>query len=80
MNVSKVSVWKAEMFADGNPRWIIDVYIEGEDSVPIKIVSKIKPIINDDSLQESRSTWQKSKIKRNRKKIFTTRHEQRMSG
>lgn len=50
MNVSKVSVWKAEMFADGNPRWIIDVYIEGEDSVPIKIVSKIKPIINDDSL------------------------------
>lgn len=45
MNIQKIDVWKAEMFADGKPRWIIDIYEEGNDTEPIKIISKIKPIV-----------------------------------
>jgi hypothetical protein len=45
MNVSKVDIWKAEMFADGKPRWIIDIYDDSGEGEPIKIVSKTKPVI-----------------------------------
>lgn len=45
MNVQRIDIWKAEMFADGEPRWIIDIYEEGNNAEPIKIVSKIKPVV-----------------------------------
>ena len=48
MNISKVIVWKAEMFSDGKPRWIIDIYDESNENEPIKIVSKIKPFVKSE--------------------------------
>lgn len=49
MNVSKVEVWKAEMFGDGKPHWIIDIYTEDGESPPIKIISEVKPVVTDKS-------------------------------
>lgn len=42
MNVQRIHVWKTERY-NGQPRWVIDIEIQGDDHEAIKILSDTQP-------------------------------------